>query len=425
LSKRILIAAATTGYQTRTFASAARRLGFDPLLATDRCGHLEDPWGDRAIPVRFERAEQYAAELAVGVPADAVVAVGDRPALLAALYAERAGLPFHPPHAVAAARNKYLARDKFRLAGLPVRDYRRIPLEEAAAVDAAAFAYPIVCKPLGLSGSRGVIRADDPAGFRAAAERIRGILDEPAIRRHRDPADRFLQVEAFIPGREFALEGIVAGGQLHTLAIFDKPDPLDGPFFEETIYVAPARISAAAHAAIVETAQRAVAALGFTDGPVHAEMRVNSDGVWMLEAAPRPIGGLCANALRFTAGAATDPASLEELILRAALRDTHPAAWRLADTATGVMMIPIPRDGIYAGVGGVDRAAAVAGIDAVEITAKEGQRMRPLPEGASYLGFLFARADSPAQVELALRRAHTCLDFDLRPILPVLPRQPT
>ncbi|MEZ5352267.1 MAG: ATP-grasp domain-containing protein [Bryobacteraceae bacterium] len=422
MSKRILIAASTTGYQTRAFGEAARRMGLTPVLATDRCDHLDNPWGDDAIPVRFEQPEASARSLAAdeGVRVDAVVAVGDRPAQLAAHYAELVQLRFHPPGAVAAARNKYLARERFRLAGLASRQYERYGLDADLSAVADTLAYPVVCKPLGLSGSRGVIRADDRRAFLAAAARIRAILDEPAVRQHHDPADRFLQVEAFLPGREFALEGIVSGGRLHTLAIFDKPDPLDGPYFEETLYIAPARIAAAERARIVETTARASRALGFTDGPIHAEMRVNDEGVWMLEAAPRPIGGLCANALRFTRPGADGATPLEEVILRTALGE-DPWEWTLAGAATGVMMIPIPREGIYAGVRGVDKAAAIAGVTEVAITAKLGQRMRPLPEGASYLGFLFARAGSPGAVEQALREAHDCLDFDLNAVLPTLP----
>ncbi|MEZ5402225.1 MAG: ATP-grasp domain-containing protein [Bryobacteraceae bacterium] len=409
--KRVLIVAATTGYQTRVFADAARALGVEPVLATDRCGRLDDPWGDNAIPVKFDRPEHSAAKLDLRV--DGVVAVGDRPAYLAALYAARMGLPFHPPAAVAAARNKYEARERFRSAGLPVRGYRRLPLDANAEAAAAEFAFPVVLKPLGLSGSRGVIRADGIAGFVTAWERIRRILDEPEIRRLHDPADRFVQVEAFIPGREVALEGIVRRGALHVVTIFEKPDPLDGPFFEETIYVAPARETAG----ITAAARQAVAALGFTDGPVHAEMRANEEGVWMLEAAPRPIGGLCAKAVRVCREGRE--ASLEELVLRAALGE-DPAEWTLVPGASGVMMIPIPRDGVYAGVRGEGDAAAVPGITEVTITAKEGQRMRPLPEGSSYLGFLFARGESNEAVEQALRKAHGRLTFDLRTTLPAL-----
>ena len=264
--------------------------------------------------------------------------------------------------------------------------------------------YPCVVKPLGLSGSRGVIRADDAAQFAAAIDRIRKIIA---------PCGAIL-TEDFIPGREFALEGVVTGGALHTFAIFDKPDPLDGPFFEETIYVTPSRESSEVQAAIRETAQRAIAALGLSDGPVHAEMRVNDAGVWMLEIAARPIGGLCSRVLRFENGE-----TLEDVLLGHAIGNPVSKAL-LAPGGHAVMMIPIARAGVFQNVRGLDRALAVAGIETIEITAKQGQMMLPLPEGASYLGFIFARASSPELAEAALRRAHACLEFEMTRALPVV-----
>jgi hypothetical protein len=415
--KRVLIFASTTGYQTRAFADAARALGCEPVLVTDRCDHLEDPWGDAAIPVKFDRPEESAAGIQLDRPAHAVVAVGDRPALLAALYVERTGLRFHPAAAVAASRNKYLTRERFRAAGLPVRSFERYRIDEPLEAIADGLVYPCVLKPLGLSGSRGVIRADDRDEFLAGADRIRRILDDPSIRRHRDDADRYLQVEAFLPGREFALEGIVHDGRLTVLALFDKPDPLDGPYFEETIYVTPARCNEAVRRGIEEATARAATALGLAEGPVHAEMRVNEQAIWMLEAAARPIGGLCAKALRFRRSGAL--VSLEEVIIRTALGE-NPEEWSLADAASGVMMIPIPREGIYCGVRGGDQAQQVAGIDDVVITAKEGHHLRPLPEGASYLGFIFARGSSADDVENSLRQSHAALEFDFQSVLPVM-----
>jgi biotin carboxylase len=243
-----------------------------------------------------------------------------------------------------------------------------------------------------------VIRANDDAEFAAAFARIKNIAREPSV-----------LVEDFIPGHEYALEGIVTEGRLKTLALFDKPDPLDGPFFEETIYV-----TVAIERAIAERAQRAVTALGLTRGPVHAEMRVNEAGVWMLEVAARPIGGLCSRVLRFAGGR-----PLEEVILR------HAVGEPVEDTileagAHAVMMIPIPRAGVYAGVSGVEEARRVEGIEDIVITAKPGQAMLPLPEGASYLGFIFARAERAERAVDALRDAHARLKFEFAAALPVV-----
>ena len=313
--KRVLIVAATTGYQTRSFESAARGMGFDVVLATDRCHHLEDPWGDNALAVRFEDPPAAAKALrAHDPPPDAIVAVGDRPTLIAALAAREFGLPYHPVEAVEVCRNKHAARERFGAAGLLVPAYFRTPIASEPADVAKRATYPCVLKPLGLSGSRGVIRADDELQFVSAFHRIRKLLQTPDIRRLQDAQDGYIQVETFIPGTEFAVEGLVTGGELHVLAVFDKPDPLDGPFFEETLYVTPSRATPQAIDAIVGTTRKAVKALGLTHGPVHAEMRYNDRGVWMLEVAARPIGGLCSQSLRFEGGR-----SLEHLVIRHAL----------------------------------------------------------------------------------------------------------
>ncbi len=377
---------------------------------------LEDPWGDHAIPVRFEDPYRSCAIVAAGGPFDGIVAVGDRPTLLAALVAEALAIPHDSPAAVAACRDKYLAHQRFQAAGLPVPDFFRVAVTADPVVTAARAPFPCVLKPLGLSASRGVIRANDAAEFGAAFERIRALLESADIAALREEQNRYIQVESFIEGREFSLEGLVTAGQLQTLAIFDKPDPLDGPFFEETIYVTPSRESAEVQRTIVDAAKNAVRALGLAHGPIHAEVRVNRQGAWLLEVAARPIGGLCARALRFDGGI-----SLEELILRHAVGEDV-AGVRLSDPSSGVMMIPIPKAGIYEGVAGVARASAVSNIEEVIITAKERQKLLPLPEGASYLGFIFARAESPERVERALRQAHACLQFEIATALPVVRR---
>ena len=398
--KRILLVAATTGYQVREFAEAARALDVELVLATDRCHILENPWGDDAAPVRFEDPEPGIEALVSRGPFDGILAVGDRPACVAAQAAERMGLRFHPAAAARAASNKLLARERFRASGMLLPKFRRMRLADAPVAD---INFPCVLKPLDSSASRGVIRANNQEEFRAAAERIAKMQSGDLI------------VEDYIPGREFALEGIVTAGKLQTLALFDKPDPLEGPYFEETIYLTPSRQPEELRRQIRETAQAAVTALGLTDGPVHAEMRVNEHGVWILEAAARPIGGLCARVLRFAAPFVT----LEQLLLRHALgEDVSSAA--LAPGSHGVMMIPIPHAGVYRGVRGLDNARRVPGVEDIVITAKEGQEMLPLPEGSAYLGFLFFRGASADTVEKGLREAHQRLDFLLAAALPVV-----
>ncbi len=407
--KKLLLIGATTGYQTRAFGEAADRLGFDLALATDRCHVLDDPWGDRAIALRFEDPEHAAEVLAHETGLDGIVVVGDRPAYIAALAAERLGIPYNSPDSVLASRNKFIARERFRAAGLLVPQFQRIPLEDGPERAAKSAAYPCVLKPLGLSASRGVIRANDPGAFLIAFRRIEALLGEPDILRLRDRQDRFIQLENFIEGREFALEGILTDGKLRVLALFDKPDPLDGPYFEETIYVTPSRERAETRRNILRTTESAVQALGLTQGPIHAEMRVNERGVWMLEIAARPIGGLCARVLP----------GLEELILRHAAGEDISQVLMPPDAA-GVMMIPIPRGGVYVATKGLAEAREVPYIDQIIITAKEGQKLIPLPEGSSYLGFIFARGESPDVVEYALRASHERLRFEIAAALPVM-----
>ena len=391
--RHLLLFAAATGYQARVFAEAAGRLGVDVTLVADHCDRMEELWGHPAIAVKFDRMAESLASLR-GVLADGVAAVGDLPAVLAAEAAEALGLPFHPPAAARACQDKYLARQLYGAAGLRLPRFFRAPLDGDPHAPASEAPYPCVLKPLGLSASRGVIRADTPAEFVAAFERIRKI------------GGKFLQVESYIPGREFAIEGLVTAGSLRVLAIFDKPDPLEGPFFEETIYVTPSREPVPVREALVETAERAVRALGLCHGPVHVELRYNQQGAWILESHARPIGGLCARCLRWGGR------SLEEVVLRHALGEAVSPA-ELDGPAAGVMMIPIPKSGLYQSVEGVGPAAAVPGIEDVIISAKVGQRLLMLPEGASYLGFLFARGQSPEFVEQALRRSHAQLRFEI------------
>jgi len=409
---RILLLAATTGYQTRSFAAAAANAGVSVALATDRCHVLEDPWRDRAIPIRFEEPEASAQTLAQSENVDGVVAVGDRPTYIAALAAQALGIPWHPPAAVLACRNKHSARELFEAAGLLVPANFLAPANADPENAALAAPYPCVLKPLGLSGSRGVIRADDPAEFMRAFRRIGRILAQPDAARETNSAA--IQVEEFVPGREFALEGIMTRGELRVLAIFDKPDPLDGPFFEETIYVTPSREPSAVQRAIETTTTRAALGLGLWHGPIHAEMRVNERGVWMLEIAARPIGGLCARVLQFRNGT-----SLEELVVLHSV-GRMPEVLQPVKPASGVMMIPVPRAGILESVDGVAEAQAVSGIDDVIITARRGDRLIPLPEGASYTGFIFASGASGQAVEQSLRLAHSRLHFTVRPALDVV-----
>ena len=423
---RVLLLCTPTGYQARAFADAARKLGLEIVFGTDRCHVLDDPWGDNAIPLRFENPQENAQKIVEAArerPLAAIVQIGDRATETAALASKALGLLNHPPEAAEACRDKYLARGRLRQAGLSVPDYKRFPLDaeprQLVATGAVGLDSPRVLKPLALSASRGVIRASTGEEFVRAFERVRALLKTPEVGVLREETSNFIQVETYIEGDEVAVEAIVDRGRLRVLAIFDKPDPLTGPFFEETIYVTPSRLSRDLQQRIVETLARAATSLGLYHGPVHGELRINSAGIWMMEVAARSIGGLCSRSLRFEIPLVDKEVSLEELLIRLMLGLDVSRIYR-EDAASGVMMIPIPEAGFYQETMGIDEARTVQGIADIVITAKPSQKLVPLPEGASYLGFIFARGGSPEFVENALRTAHKKLRLVIAPALPVI-----
>jgi biotin carboxylase len=415
---RVLLLSPTTAYQLRSFNDAAEQLGVELIFATDRCHQLDDPWRDRAIPVRFhEEALSLDAILAESrrAPFHGVLSVGDRPTVLAALAAQRLGLPGHSPDAAAASGNKLETRARLAAAGLSVPWYFTVPIRGDARREGVnpRMTFPCVLKPLGLSGSRGVIRANSLDEFAGAFERIRALLGRVDVRAARTGLEDLMLVEGFIPGREFAVEGVLTAGELQVLAIFEKPDPLDGPFFEETIYVTPTSLDDVTEVRIAAAIEDAIDALGLWHGSIHAECRVGPDGIVVLEVAARPIGGLCSKALRFGGGA-----SLEELLLRHAIGQDV-SGWTRERAASAVMMIPIPKRGILKGIEGEDRARAVPRVDDVQITARFDQLVEPLPEAGSYLGFIFVRAPLASAAEAAVREAHRRLSFAIDPAIDV------
>lgn len=397
----MLLLLPTATYRAADFLTAARALGAEVVVASER--RLVS-MGDNQLTLdlcRPEAAAETIAAVAKERPLDAVVAVDDQGVRVAALAAERLGLPGNPPAAAAATRDKAAMRRALAAAGVPQPEHRTVgPSDDSAAV-AAEVGLPCVVKPLSLSASRGVIRADDPRAVAAAAARVRAILTEAG----EDPEGPLL-IERHVPGAEVAVEGLLRAGALEPLAIFDKPDALEGPYFEETIFTTPSRLPGEIVAAVTRTTADACAALGLREGPVHAELRVHAGHVWMLELAARSIGGLCSRSLRFGVGV-----SLEEVILRHALG--LPLDLRREAAASGVMMLPIPRAGVLREVRGQDDARAVPGIAGLEISIGRDRPVRPLPEGDRYLGFLFARGETPAQVEHALRAAHERLEIDI------------
>ena len=356
----------------------------------------------------WDEAVRSVVEFARTTPIDVVVGVDDHTTVVAAVISAALGLPHNPVTAVAAARNKHRMRQLLHAQGLPEPRFILFSVDENPVTIAEKIAFPCVVKPISLSASCGVIRANDRDEFVAVFHRVAALLEKLGEETLGEGVGKIL-VEDFVPGREVALEGLLTNGELRVLALFDKPDPLDGPFFEETIYVTPSRLPAAVQREVTSCAARAARALGLGEGPVHGELRVSDRGVWVIEVAARSIGGRCSQALRFAAGL-----SLEEVILRHALRMDIPSLDR-EGRAAGVMMLPIPRAGVLEEVRGREKALAVPGIENLEITAQPGDELVPLPEGTRYLGFLIARGEAPEAVETALRDAHRKLDFVITP----------
>jgi biotin carboxylase len=430
---RIALVMHTTSYGLDGFVSACRRVGAEPLIASDRCPVLDRAWDwpADAVAIDFGDPDAAAEEIAAAArrqraPVRAVLPVGgELPALVAARAAQRLSLPANDPAAMAAAGNKLRMRELCAAARDPdLRAPRFFAVEMDADPGAVAarvaapggVGFPCVVKPLLLSASRGVMRADDAASFAAAFARLRAMLSAPALLDLDATAARLILVESFVPGAEVALEGILSEGTLEMLALFDKPDPLDGPFFEESIYVTPSRLPSGEQMAVARAVAGAARALGLRTGPVHAELRLGPAGPVVIEVAARSIGGLCARALRFDGGL-----TLEELVVRHALGEEVASRAR-ERRASGVMMIPIParEPGVLRAVDGVGEARAVPGVEDVVISIRAGETVVPLPEGASYLGFIFARGETGEGVERALRDAHKALAFDVDPEMRVL-----
>jgi hypothetical protein len=403
--KRVLLFASKLGYQTRSFQAAADKLGVELAYVTDRCSRLDDPWNDQALPVHFELPEEAAGAVLQaqhGLPVDGILAVGDRPTVAAAHVARGLGLTHNHPASVEACRSKLRMREVMRAAGVPVPWFRAVSLYPLPEPSLLGIQYPCVLKPVSLSASQGVVRANNREEFIAGATRLKQLLDSPEILAKRERNLDQIIIEGYLEGREVAVEALLTGGSLRVLAIFDKPS----------------RLSRDQQQAVEAALRNCVGAIGITRGPVHAEFRLNREGVWPVEVAARPIGGLCAHALRFALPGGDEFIGLEELLLRHALGLPGGEAER-ETAASGVMMIPVPHSGIFERVEGEKEARSTKFVTSLEITARLHDYIAAWPEGSSYLGFLFARANDPGHAEEALRLAHGKLQFTLSPRLPV------
>ncbi len=408
---RILLLLPAAGYRNEDFLSAAQRLGIEVITAADHCRRLAPLMGMSPIlSLPFDRPEAAARQAlaSLGRRVDAVLGIDDHGVELASLLSEKLGLRANPVEAVRNTRDKLAFRKLLGNHGFNCPRFEPVQAESAPRL-ARSLKYPVVVKARRLCASRGVIRADDEASFLRAVSRVERIQRAA----DRDAAQLGMIAEDFVPGAEYALEGLLEHNRLRVLALFDKPDPLDGPYFEETLYVTPSRLAPEIQALLAGEVERACLAAGLCSGPVHAEARVNERGVWILEIAARSIGGLCGRVLRHTLGM-----PLEELILRHSIG--LPVAASASAQAAGVMMIPVPREGIFHGSSGREEALAVPGVNEVRITAHPGQIVAPPPEGSAYLGFIFSRTETLWAAEDALRSAHAALSFDIRQRLPLV-----
>ena len=406
--KRILLLLPTKTYRAEAFLSAASQLGVTVAIGSDQPQTLSELSPRKSFVIDFskpEKATKTIVTFAQAHPIDAIVGVDDDTTVLVSMAAKALSLPHNSVESARTTRSKYQMRKVLAAADIPSPRFELVSINTDPAKIAKHAKFPCVLKPLSLSASRGVIRANDPKEFAKAFRRIVSILDSSDVKTRKDARTQQILVEDFIPGVEVALEGILIQGRLKVLAIFDKPDPLDGPFFEETLYVTPSRLPVGVQEDIISCTTRTADALGLREGPVHAELRVNDNGAWIIEIAARSIGGLCARTLRFGTGI-----SLEELIIRHAIGMEVESLQREQQPA-GVMMIPIPHAGILREVRGKVDAERVSGIEEVTISILTGQKVLPLPEGARYLGFIFARGNTPESVEDSLREAYCRLEF--------------
>lgn len=462
---RVLLLLPAAGYTNQDFQQAADKLGVEVITCADYCHYLAPGWGlPPLMSVAFDQphisvprilemlprsphpdadiTHSYLADEApshatrlptndnpvVGyksasgqvaglVPKrqganvmpqsiDAVLASDDHGVALAAHLREALHLSGNSVEAVMRLRDKLRFRELQQAHDLLHPRFAAIAQGDDGEATAAALSFPLVVKSRQLNASRGVIRVDNLAALKRAVAQVRRIQA-----RHLRDADALgVLIEGFIPGVEVALEGVLRAGELQVLALFDKPDPLDGPSFEETIYVTPSRLPDTTQRDITEAVSRACVAAEITEGVIHAEARINDAGVWLLEIAPRAIGGLCGRILEATLGIGS-----AEIVLRHALN--LPLNLQTHTSAAGVMMIPIPASGMLQAVEGIDAARATPGITGIEITAAIGQLLAPPPEGASYLGFIFCRGDTPAATEAALRIAHAKLSIHIQALL--------
>lgn len=409
---RILLIFPTSTYRASAFMAATVSLNIEPVIATDRKQVLADLVPNTTLALNLHKpvlAVNKIMKYAQAKPFSAIVGVDEETVILAAMASKALDLPHNPITAVQATRDKFLMRQKLQTHGLLSPKFEKFQVDQDAGIGAKKAGYPCVLKPISLSASRGVIRANTEDEFLIAFQMIRDLLSDPEIIRQSDNTQKHILVEDYIPGNEYAVEGVLIDGELKILALFDKPDPLEGPYFAETIYVTPSKLSHKQQEKIFRTIGKAAKAIGLQRGPIHAELRLNENGVYVIEIANRTIGGYCSEVLKFSNGI-----SLEDVVLMNAI-GMDISYIKRETQAAGVMMIPPPSAGIFQEVKSKDRALQVEGIESIIISIPIGQKVEVLPKSSRYLGFIFARGESPEFVENAIREAYGELEILIQP----------
>lgn len=409
---RILIIIPTASYRAHDFIVAAASLNIEVIIGSEHQQALSSLLPDLSLVLNLQKPESSLnaiKKFAQRTPFTAIVGVDEETVIFAAMASEALGLLYNSLSSVRATRNKYLMRRMMKKFGLNSPEFRAFPIDLNPKEFIDKISYPAVVKPTFLSASQGVIRVNTPGEFVDAFNQIRRIITDPSNRKKSAETEQQILVEDYIPGTEVAIEGILMNGKFKLLAIFDKPDPLEGPYFVETIYVTPSRYPQDIQVRIIQTTIDAIMALGLTTGPVHAEMRIDEKGTWMLEIAARSIGGLCSRVLKFD-----DGISLEELILMHAMgKDIRNID--CDQKAAGVMMMPVLQTGILKEVRNMESAKQMPGIENIVITIALERKIEPLPFGSKYLGFIFARGDTPEFVEKSIRKAYNRLKVVIKP----------
>ena len=409
--KRLLLVSHHNSYRIAPYIKAALNLGLEVTIASQGKHSLVTEVAN-GLHIDFDDVNAAHKEILKENqkrPFTGILGSDDQTVELAAYAAKTLKLPHNPPRAALYSHRKDLARAQLSLTGCPVPIHCLLDLNLPVKNQMAGLPWPCVIKPLNMSASRGVIRTNNKDEFITACERLRPIIADS----QEEFEQRHLLIEDYIDGIEIAYEGFLQNGELETITIFDKPDPLTGPYFAETIYVTPTALSDELQLSIKKVIQKACLAYGLRSGAIHAECRIDSENrIWILEVASRTIGGDCARVLD------NENFSIEELAILLAIG--QPVTPYIAEQARGVMMIPIRQKGLLKRVEGLLQASKIKHIDKIDIIIGEGHELIPLPEGNQYLGYIFASAESTEQVTAAIREAYALLKFVTAPVFKII-----